>query len=175
MKKLLCPAAIALITLAGCGNKTAETVDQDSIQAAQETARQDSIQAVEKAQQDSIALAEAEKAFENPVTVKVDKSTFSFAGESSAGTAKATLSITNNTKVALEPADYRIDYTYPSEITKSGELVEVTASGVANGPQLPAGETVSFTIKASDATGKISNPKAKILISKEDFMKKLSE
>lgn len=165
MKLGLYVSAAAMLIFAACTNAGAGS--QDSADNAADSsaiiAQQDSLRAAEK--------MEIEKSFENPVSLEVKNATIKY-GESSCGTATTTVALTNNTKVELEPADYVICYDYQTEVFKAGEILDATSSNTVKGPKLPAGDTVEFTFKQTDASAKIAKPTVKIIISKDDFMKK---
>lgn len=164
MKSMLIVFAASCMILASCGSNSGTV--QDSANA------KDSVAAVESARQDSIAKAELEESYANAIDLKVVKSTFRFNDESSLGTAKSAITLTNNTKVNIDPSDYVITYSYPTEVQKGDELCDAKLNNQVQGPALPAGETVEFTIKQGDATAKILKPGVKMVISKEDFIKK---
>ncbi len=178
MKKQIFFSAALAVMLTACGSgvdKQKEQARQDSIKAAQdsvaaiaEAARQDSIKAVN----DSIAKMELAESYNNAITLKVTDISFKYGAESTTGVSTVTVSLTNNTKVNLDAADYSITYQYPDEVTKWGEIYECTVDGTAKGPAIPAGETVSFTFKSDGGTGKAKNVKAKLTISKDDFLNK---
>lgn len=178
MKKYFILSASVAVLLTACGggvDKQKEQARQDSIKAAGdsiaavvEAARQDSIKAVN----DSIAKVELAESYNNALTLKVKNISFKYGSESTAGASTVTVSLTNNTKVNIDASDYTITYDYPDEVTKWGEIYECTCSGSAKGPAIPAGETVDFTFKGDSGTGKANNIKAKLTISKDNFLQK---
>lgn len=171
MKKLSFISILSLAMLAACGGNGATTnADSDSV--AEVAVNTDSINAANDSLAKAELIAELEKSYDEPISLKVANASHKFSGESSLGTATTTVTLTNNTKVDIDAADYEVYFEYPSEISKYGEIYDCTLNSTAPGQAIPAGESVDITLRATDANGKINKSTVRVKISKEDFLKK---
>ncbi|MCM1318866.1 MAG: hypothetical protein NC217_00600 [Muribaculaceae bacterium] len=176
MKKGLFASALAVALLASCSNR--KTVNIDSTQADTATivseTESNTTTGVESTAE-SISTEELDQAYKKPLTLTQKSSTHKFGAESSTGVATAVYTVTNNTPVDLEAADYNISYGYPAETTQGGELVEIDSFAIVPGVDVPAGQSAEITLKGNDAIGKISTAQIVFSLSKEDFIKKATK
>lgn len=169
-KLLLLPVALMMLASCGGGGKSAEQEAADSAaradsiaaaEAAAEAARLDSIR------QDSIRQAEVEEMFAKGVTATPGKKSYG-PGAGECASVKLPITITNNTDITLEPADYVVTYSVAYDTSSDGSSPAVYKSKSISGPAIAPGE--SATVTASDnCCSDISKASAKLKISKEDF------
>ncbi len=158
---------------AGCGNKkSAEEL------AAEEAHRADSIaaaQAAEQARLDSINRAESEKMYAEALTLVPGKKNVAYVGESEFATVTLPVTVTNNTDVAINGADYVIEYVRVYEGTNSeGDFVDRTKQCTAQGQDIAPGSSVTITLKEKESLD-ISQPKVTLNLSADDFAARRAE
>lgn len=157
----------------GCGNKkSAEEL------AAEEAQRADSIaavQAAEQARQESINREESDKMYSEALTIVPGKKNVVWAEDSEFATVVLPVTITNNTDVALNAADYTIEYVKVYEDTNSaGDIVDRNKQCTAQGQDIVPGGSVTITLKEKECTD-VNSPKITLNISADDFAARRSE
>ena len=185
MKNLLF-GATAFLLMASCSGKGAfEKQDEDSTriadsiaqveatQVAAEQARQDSIR------QDSINSIEIDKQYSNALSLNLNKGKKkeTYQGDNQCAGIYWPLIVKNNTDITLTPDDYTITYVGHDEIQDDdGYLVPYDKKESLRVPELQpqSSETVILSVPVGKYFS-ISNPKIKLLISKEEFIKRYNE
>ena len=185
MKKLLF-FAMSLILMAGCsGNGASEKANEDSIRIADSIAKVEAAQAaaeqarLDSIRQDSINSIEIEKQYSNALTLNLDKrkKKETYQGDNQCAGIYWPLIVKNNTDITLTPADYTITYVGHDEIQDNeGYLVHYNKKESLKVPELQpqSSETVILSVPVGKYFS-ISDPKVKLLISKEEFAKRFRE
>lgn len=175
MKKLILLPLVAIALVSCGGGKSAEEVAADSVRiadsiaAAQQAAEQARLDSIA---QDSIAKAEAAKMYDNALTVTPGKKSSrpSMYSENIIFTWPVT--ITNNTTVPISSSDYKVTYTEAIATCSDGSSPDRYSTASTSGPDIAPGESVTVVIN-SESNG-VSNAKAKLKLTREQFEERLS-
>lgn len=158
--------ALAVVGLSSCGGNSqaeAEKARQDSI------ARVDSLAKVEAAaRQDSIMMSQLHERYENGLTVKVGKIDCTPVADTEMVILSTTVTVTNNTGVALASEEYTISYIVEYANCSDGSVPNTREGVTLMGPALAPGESTS--IKLSKQCDDMSRFKAKMKIPEDEFV-----
>ena len=185
MKNLLFGVAAIMLMVSCSSNGAYEKAREDSAhiadsiaqieaaQAAAEQARQDSIR------QDSINSIEIDKQYSNALSLNLNKGKKkeTYQGDDQCAGIYWPLIVKNNTDITLRPEDYTITYVGHDEIQDDdGYLMPYDKKESLRVPELQpqSSETVILSVPVGKYFS-ISNPKIKLLISKEEFFKRYKE
>ena len=187
MKKLLFGAA-ALLMMASCaGKEGAEKANDESAEAGDSITQVETAQKAEEAakaeadiaRQDSITSIEIAKQYSKALELNLNKGKKkeTYKGDNQSAGIHWPLIVKNNTDITLTPDDYTITYVGHDEIQDDeGYLVPYDKKETLKVPELKphSTETVILSVPAGKYFT-ISNPKIKLRISKEEFIKRYKE
>lgn len=173
MKNIIFISA-SLLLMSSCGGGAGVSDKQaDSIRIADsiEAVKADSMKNAKT--QDSLNLIKAQECYDNAITITPGKPALSWMPEGEAQRGTWDIEVKNNTPFPIKGDDVQLTYSKKVEVTKNGDLVEITKVGTVVCPDLAPDTTLTVTVKEKGILG-LSNARVKLKPSKEEFVKKVT-